>query len=284
MKNRTIVLLLAIIATFACCLPCTVSASAGDLYVSDVHTNSIIKLTPTGAQSTFAAGLAGPVGLAFDSAGDLFEVDQQSGTIFKFLLNGTKTTFASGTGTNLTGLAVDTANNLYAADVVAGTIYRFTPNGTKTVFAAGVGHAFGLAFDGSGNLFVAGSATVKRKSVDTIFKVTPTGVVSTFAAGLNSPRALAFDGSGNLFVSDEGSGRILKFSPSASQTVFYSQLSYYPTGLAFNAAGNLFVVDITTGVVSEFTSTGVRSSFAALPGGGEEFIAFEPAVLQLLNP
>jgi sugar lactone lactonase YvrE len=284
MKNRTIVLLLVTIATVAFCLPRTVSASAGDLYLSDDRSNSIIKLAPNGTQSTFAAGLAGPGGLAFDRAGDLFEVDQQSGTIFKFLLDGTKSTFASGTGTNLTGLAVDAANNLYAADVVAGSIYRFTPNGMKSVFAAGVGQAFALAFDGSGNLFVAGSAPNKKKVVGTIFKITPAGVASTFASRLNSPRGLAFDGAGNLFVSDEGSGRILKFSPSASETVFYSQLNYYPNGLAFDAAGNLFAVETTTGVISKFTPTGVRSNFAALPGSTVEFIAFEPAVLQLIYP
>jgi hypothetical protein len=66
------------------------------LFVSDKDSNSIYEFTPGGAQSTFASGLNGPCGLAFDSAGNLFEADEYSGNIYEFTPGGTRSTFASG--------------------------------------------------------------------------------------------------------------------------------------------------------------------------------------------
>src|SRR5437588_9204109 len=53
------------------------SASAQNLFMSDGYSGishnlgNIYKFTPNGASSTFASGLDGPEGLAFDSAGNL---------------------------------------------------------------------------------------------------------------------------------------------------------------------------------------------------------------------
>jgi glucose/arabinose dehydrogenase len=55
-------------------------------------------------RTTFASGLSGPEGLAFDSTGDLFEADSGSGNIFEFTPSGVKSTFASGLD-NPNGLA-----------------------------------------------------------------------------------------------------------------------------------------------------------------------------------
>ena len=73
----------------------TATADPGDIFVSDVANNVIYKLTPGGAQSIFATGLAIPEGLAFDSTGYLFEADYGSNTIYKFAPDGTRTIFAS---------------------------------------------------------------------------------------------------------------------------------------------------------------------------------------------
>src|SRR5437868_3403592 len=57
--------------------------SAGDLFEADSSSGNIYKFTPGGTRSTFASGLNGPKGLAFDSEGNLF-VDDNSGNIHKF--------------------------------------------------------------------------------------------------------------------------------------------------------------------------------------------------------
>ena len=71
-------------------------ASPGDLFESDFGSGNIFEFTPGGTRSTFASGLNGPLGLAFDSAGNLFEADYSSGNIFEFTPGGTRSTFASG--------------------------------------------------------------------------------------------------------------------------------------------------------------------------------------------
>src|SRR6266487_3462103 len=77
-------------------LPISVLAASGDLYEADNGSNTIFKFAPDGTESTFAFGLSGPIGLAFDSSGNLFEADYNSGMIFKFTPAGTKSTFAAG--------------------------------------------------------------------------------------------------------------------------------------------------------------------------------------------
>src|SRR6266550_9215636 len=76
------------------------SAPAQNLFMSDGYSGishnlgHIYKFTPNGASSTFAGGLDGPEGLAFDSAGNLFVGN--GGSIYKITPPGLRTTFASG--------------------------------------------------------------------------------------------------------------------------------------------------------------------------------------------
>ena len=51
---------------------------------------------PSSLFGPFAIGLDGPLSLALDSAGNLFVSESGSGSILKFAPDGTKTTFASG--------------------------------------------------------------------------------------------------------------------------------------------------------------------------------------------
>src|SRR5207249_3366136 len=162
------------------------SAPAQNLFMSDGYSGishnlgHIYKFTSNGASSTFASGLDGPEGLAFDSAGNLFV--SIGGNIYEFTPAGVRSTFASGT---FGRLAFDAAGNLFAAD--GGSIYKFTPAGVRSTFASGTFGA--LVFDAAGNLFAADGGS--------IYKFNPSGARSTFASGLSYPYALAFDSAGN---------------------------------------------------------------------------------------
>jgi sugar lactone lactonase YvrE len=68
-------------------------AAPGDLYVSDLGDGNIFKFTPDGTKSTFASGLAGLGGLAFDRSGNLFVA--ASGKILKFAPDGNENSFFS---------------------------------------------------------------------------------------------------------------------------------------------------------------------------------------------
>src|SRR5208282_2676601 len=82
--------------------------SLGNLFVAydgkGLGNGGILKITPSGAQSTFATGFYDPNYLAFDTAGNLFLSDDASGRVVEIAPNGTESTFASGLG-NATGIA-----------------------------------------------------------------------------------------------------------------------------------------------------------------------------------
>ena len=119
-----------------------------------------------------------------------------------------------------------------------------------------------LAFDHSGNLFVADHAA------ETIFKLTPDGIRSVFVTGvhLSDGNGLAFDAADNLFVlSPSGEyhvgGTILKFSPDGTRSTFATGVGL-PYSLAIDASGNLFVSDWDTGSIYKLTPKGDKSTFA----------------------
>ena len=49
------------------------------IYIANYGTNSILEMAPDGSLTTFATGLSGPKGLAFDSNGDLFVSNYSNG-------------------------------------------------------------------------------------------------------------------------------------------------------------------------------------------------------------
>src|SRR6266496_1906786 len=119
-----------------------------------------------------------------------------------------------------------------------------------------------LAFDHSGNLFVADHAA------QTIFKFAPDGTRSVAVTGvhLSDGNGLAFDAANNLFVlSPSGEyhvgGTILKFSPDGTRSTFATGVGL-PYSLAIDPSGNLFVSDWDTGSIYKLTPKGEKSTFA----------------------
>jgi DNA-binding beta-propeller fold protein YncE len=174
--------------------------SAGNLFVVDMYgidraSESILKFAADGNRSTFftairtklgSTTLINSAGPAFDKAGNLFVSDRSSGTgrILKFTTDGTSSTFAAGLGGPQV-LVFDPTGNLYVsteeAEIsgVTPQILKFTPDGSKSTFAKGL-EPVGLAFDGTGNLFVFDAQS------HSIVKFTPDGAKSTFAWDVSS--------------------------------------------------------------------------------------------------
>jgi streptogramin lyase len=147
-------------------------------------------------------------------------------------LAGTGSTGAvNGNGTSASfnypyGVAVDGSGNVYVADTVNHLIRKISPSGVVTTLAGTVGNSgavnangtsasfyfpFGVAVDGSGNVYVADQGN------HLIRKISPSGDVTTLAgdagstgavngngtlASFNSPAGVAVDGSGNVYVAD----------------------------------------------------------------------------------
>lgn len=87
------------------------------------------------------------------------------------------------------------------------------------------------------------------------------GEARSFATGLKDASGLAFDGAGNLFASEQGSGKILEFTPAGVKTTFGTVPLGFPEELAFDSQGNLFVSVSQPGGIYRFTSVGARSLF-----------------------
>jgi DNA-binding beta-propeller fold protein YncE/uncharacterized protein YecT (DUF1311 family) len=157
-------------------------------------------------------------------------------------------------------IAFDHSGNLFVADEDNHSILKFTPEGKKSTFASGLGSPVQLTFDDKGNLFVA------DEDNQSIFKFTPDGKKSTFASGLGNPRHLTFDDKGNLFVSNWDSHSIFKFTPEGVKSTFASGITN-PMDLVFDSKGDLFVTDFVAGdggySILRFTPDGKKSTFAS---------------------
>lgn len=192
------------------------------------------------------------------------------------------------------GMAIDGNGNLFIADTSNQTIRRMTPAGLVSTIAgfphddgkvdgsgtqARFNNPWGLAFDGSGNLFIADSGN------HIIRMMTPGGTVSTYAgsgsagssdgsaqsARFNTPRGLAVDASGNLYVTDSVNHNIRKISKTGTVTTLAGSAGIsgaedgsgsnahfnQPFGLAVDAAGNVYVADTGNHTIRKVTPSGV---------------------------
>ena len=250
------------------------SAAPGDLYVSDLVSDSIVVYTPEGTSRTFASGLNRPQGLVFDQLGNLYVADAGSGRVFKYSPDGlTKTTVVTGLNNPL-GLALHGAD-LLVAENGADQITRVGPDGSTSVFPVSVTAPVGLMVESAGmvtNLYVAaGNGT---------FRVLPGGAVTTIYSGTNGRSAWS-DEDGNVFVS-LSNGEVQKFAAGGGLSTTFASGLNDPFGMAFRpkrfngdteGVGNLFVADPTGGFIFQITPDGVKTTFAS--SGKPNFLIFE---------
>ncbi len=133
----------------------------GDLFVAHRGGNKIIRITPTGQQSTYAT-VPLPVGLAFDAGGNLFVSSQVGDKIIKVSPTGALSTFADAAdGINWPlGLAFNSSGELFVASLYGSTIHRFDPQGNGSIFAendplGGASKVSSVAFGSDGSLYAS---------------------------------------------------------------------------------------------------------------------------------
>jgi sugar lactone lactonase YvrE len=199
----------------------------------------------TGAEVNF------PTGLAVDAGGNLYIADTGNNRVRVLAPGGTITAFAGdgiagfgGDGTLATsaqlhgpeGLALDASGNLAIADTLNNRVRRVDGTGTITTIAgtgqfglagdlhlailAMLAKPYGVAFDSTGNLYIADTFNERVRAIDThgIIRsvVGSCGIVAAFSgdggpadlAHVNFPLGLATDGFNNLYIAEIDSNRV----------------------------------------------------------------------------
>jgi sugar lactone lactonase YvrE len=178
------------------------------------------------------------------------------------------------------------ANN-NAASTVTEYALPYTGGAPTATISNGVNHPAGLAFDSSGNLFVANQANNNVTEYAPPYTGAPTATISN---SVNSPWGVAFDSSGNLFVANYGNATVTEYAPpyTGAPTATISNGVNGPEGLAFDASGDLFVANTLASTVTEYappytgTPTATISNSVWYPWGlaldssGDLFVANNP--------
>lgn len=192
-----------------------------------------------------------PYGIAVDNNGAIYISDTSNRRVRKVDSNGLINTIAGigATGSNgdgglainakLTpyGISVDGAGNVYFVDASGGRIRKIDTGGLISTVAGkgGVGfsgdggmatearlaYPYGVALDGSGNIYIADSSNNRIRKVDT------TGIITTIAgngdnsysgdggpaisAALKNPSGVTVTDSGIIYIADTNNNRIRKF-------------------------------------------------------------------------
>ncbi|MGH7702347.1 MAG: hypothetical protein ACREMO_04600 [Gemmatimonadales bacterium] len=173
-----------------------------------------------------AGSLSGPTSLAFDRAHHLWVANFGNGTVVRLDPGQLASSGAPAPAVILTGLghptaiAFDAAGSLWVSDLQARTVTGFPPmeliasgSPSSSIVLRGAASSLavpgGLAFDASGNLWVAnfGSRTLVAFTAAQLAaggSPAPDVVVRSTAGSLSTPEGLAFDAGGNLWVMNLG--------------------------------------------------------------------------------
>lgn len=152
------------------------------MYVSSRLDGTVYRVAPNGTMSVYAEGMGVATGIAFDGEQNLY-VGDRSGTIFKIARDRQIFVFATlEPSVSAYHLAFGPDGHLYVTGPTTSSfdsLYRVDPHGDVTIFYRGLGRPQGLAFDVSGNLYVAASLAGRRG----IVRITPRAEAQLVVAG-----------------------------------------------------------------------------------------------------
>jgi uncharacterized protein (TIGR03437 family) len=259
------------------------------------------------------AQFSSPGAVALDASGNLYIADTVNHCIRK--ISGNTITTIAGTGgtagysgdlaaataallSSPSGLAFDSSGNLYIADTGNNVIRKITGTTISTVAGiAGQGGGYGgdlgpatsanlnqpteIAFDSTGNYYIADNVSNLIRRVDTSLNITTyvggTGGTNGTAGRLNAPNGLWLDASGALYIVDSNNARVAKYvAPSTFSNFAGTEIPGFagdggqaksaqfnkPVGIAVDAAGNIYLTDTNNSRIRKITTDGVITTIA----------------------
>ena len=267
----------------------------GNFYIADFNFNEILKRDPSGSVTVVAGnntiGFSGDGGPAIDA-----------------VLDGP------------TCIILDKTGNLYFTDAFAQVVRKIDTAGIiTTVAGTGAAFSFGgysgddgpadsaqmsfpiaIAFDKTGNLFIADNNNNVIRKVDTNGIITTVvGYMNSAGVGiagyggddgpadsalLSAPIGVMFDAAGNLYITDEGNNVIRKVDTAGIITTFagnttggYSgdggpataaQLHFPQNNAAYDSLGNIYFSDAGNNVIRVVSPAGIINTYAGNGTGG----------------
>ena len=192
-------------------------------------------------------------------------------------------------------MALDRSGNLYVADLSNHRIRKVDTSGTITTIAgtgtagstgdsgpavnAQLNNPYGVALDGSDNLYIADGNNHRIRKVDTSGTITTVAGTGT----LNLPASVALDGSDNLYVAEPGNHRIRKVDTSGTITIVagtgtngfsgdggpaVNARLNNPNGVALDGTGNLYIADFNNNRIRKVDTSGTITTVAGTGTGG----------------
>lgn len=269
-----------LLAVFIMILTVNSSLQAGDLYFS-IGGNSISKVTSGGVVEVFSSPWPGfsAFGLASDSSGNIYIADLMNKRVNKLTPSGILSRFADVPDASRS-LAFDPSGVLYEVGfgTPPTTISKITSEGVVSSYGTvgGFGNFTGIAFDATGNMYLAASSLIGPSA---IVKVTKNKKYSVFAWGDYLVQGLVFDSSGNLYASNQKDDTgldcsILKITPTGSVSTFASGFKL-AADLAIDNDNNVYVA--CSDSIQKVTPSGQASVFSTHGAFGLTYVVPEPS-------
>ena len=203
-----------------------------------------------------------PSDLAIDSQGNawvLSSTGSNSSSVSILNIGGISATFPQ-TGANFGRIALDPYDDPWLTNPFASNVVELNSSGSRATLnpfsGAGIQGPGALAFDGSGNVWIANSAS-------SVSKLSANGAALSSSAGFRtggiSSTALALDTSGNVWVADTANNKIEVLSETGvaiSGTGYSGAGINGPFAIAIDSAGGAWVANRTGSSLSRLTSFG----------------------------
>jgi len=213
---------------------------SGNMYLSDRANNSVVRVDPSGVQTTVISGIAGPHGLDVDGAGNVFVAQPDNNSVVRVDPSGVQTTVGSGLA-RPSDVAVDNAGNVFIADTSNNRVVRVDPSGVQTTIGSGLALPTGVAVDAAGNVFIADLINNR------VVRVDPSGVQTQLVTPrLVNPTGLDVDAAGNVYITGRGKDargfdQVMRIDAAGGQSSIVGPSLVAPDDVAVDAAGNVFV-------------------------------------------
>lgn len=187
----------------------------GTVYFSRPDSGDVLRITPSGETTTFAASLGTPLGVAVAPSGAIVVVDR-GGVVRMFTDDGSLLrAWTPISGEDLHGVAVGPDGTLWITALVRGssprqmTLHAVDPTGAaaaRTVLVSTLAHSLGVAVDAAGTVFLTQAATGLSDPAfchGSVLRILPDGTQEVFGRELCEVFALAVGVDDTVYFVDD---------------------------------------------------------------------------------